>query len=142
MHQHALAVSFATSDSDGMLSNYIVFTNNKTKKSIKLDQRRVKIRQNQNGLMALSYVGPIFEIMDLETFFSDLLTSEKLSMNIGGTGDAVVGFRGIIEGKNKNFPQNLDHKIILLQEPKCSDPREEVQITGFSKFKPKNKISD
>ena len=125
-----------------MFSNYIVLTNNKTKESIKLDQRRAKIRQNQNGLMAVSYVGPIFEIMDIENFFDDFLTSEKLSMNIGGTGDFIVGFRGIIEGKDKNFPQNLDHKIILLQEPKCLDPREEVQITGFSKFKPRSEISD
>ena len=37
-------------------SNYITLTNKKTKESIKLDQRRVKIRENENGLMAISYV--------------------------------------------------------------------------------------
>lgn len=106
-----------------------------------LDQRRVKIRENTNGVMALSYVAPIFEIMDLENFFEEVISSEKLSMDIGGTGESKVSFRGIIDGKEKNFPQNLDHKIILLQEPTCLDDRENVQIMGFSKFKPRGKIS-
>ena len=100
-----------------------------------LNQRRVKIRKNQNGLMAVSYVAPVFEANDLENFFDGVLTSEKLKMNIGGTGDFTVGFRGIIEGKGKSFPQNLDHKIVLLQTPTCLDSRENIQVTGFSKFK-------
>lgn len=91
--------------------------------------------------MALSYVAPIFEIMDLENFFEEVISSEKLSMDIGGTGESKVSFRGIIDGKEKNFPQNLDHKIILLQEPTCLDDRENVQIMGFSKFKPRGRIS-
>ncbi len=110
--------------------------------TLELDQRRVKIRENENGLMALSYVAPVFEAMDVEIFFEDLLTSEKMMMDISGTGDFKVGFRGIVEGKNRNFPQNLDHKIILLQEPTCLDPRENIQLTGFSKFKIRGKISD
>ena len=123
---------------DTQFSNYITITNRKTKQSIKLDQRRVKIRENENGLMAVSYVAPVFEIMDLEIFFEDFLSSEKLSMDIGGTGDTTVSFRGIIDGKGKNLPQNLDHKIILLQEPTCLDPRVNVQKTGFSKFRLRN----
>lgn len=107
----------------------------KRKESIELDQRRVQIRENANGLMALSYVGPIFETMDLENFFDDLLTSEKLTMDIGDTGEFTVSFRGIIDGKGKNFPQNLDHKIILLQEPKCLDPRENIQSGSLSRFR-------
>lgn len=63
-------------------------------------------------------------------------------MDIGGTGEFIVSFRGLVDGRGKNFPQNLDHKIILLQEPKCLDPRENIQITGFSKFKIKGKISE
>ena len=118
-------------------SNYITLTNKKTKESIKLDQRRVKIRENENGLMAISYVAPVFEIMDMEIFFEEFLNSEKLIMDIGGTGGLNVSFRGIVDGKGKNLPQNLDHKIILLQEPTCLDPRVNVQKTGFSKFKPK-----
>ena len=63
-------------------------------------------------------------------------------MDIGGTGEFTVSFRGLVDGKGKNLPQNLDHKIILLQEPKCLDPRENIQIAGFSKFKIKGKISE
>jgi hypothetical protein len=91
--------------------------------------------------MALSYVGPIFEIIDLENFFESIISSEKLFMDIGGTGEFKVSFRGIVDGKEKNFPQNLDHKIILLQEPTCLDDRENIQIEGFSKFRPRGKIS-
>jgi len=102
--------------------------------SIELDQSRVKIRENENGLMGISYVAPVFESMDLEKFFDEVLSSENLMMDIGGTGDFEVSFRGLVEGKGKNFPQNLDHKIILLQEPKFLDPRMNVQVTGFSRF--------
>jgi hypothetical protein len=122
-------------------SNSITITK-KSGESLVLDQRRVKIRENQNGLMAVSYVAPVFEAMDLENFFEDVLTSEKMMMDIGDTGDFRVSFRGIVEGKGKNFPQNLDHKIILLQEPTCLDPRENIQLTGFSKFKIRGKISN
>ena len=122
-------------------SNKIIIKKIKTNESIELDQRSVQIRENQNGLMAVSYVAPVFEIMDLEIFFEDVLSSEKLTFDIGGTGEAKVSYRGLVDGKGKNFPQNLDHKIILLQEPTCLDDRENVQITGFSKFKPRGKIS-
>lgn len=122
-------------------SNKIIIKKIKNSESIELDQRRVQIRENQNGLMAISYVAPIFEIMDLEIFFEDVISSEKLTLDIGETGEAKVSYRGIVDGKGKNFPQNLDHKIILLQEPTCLDDRENVQITGFSKFKPRGKIS-
>lgn len=124
-----------------MFSDKITIKKIKTSESIELDQRRVQIRENQNGLMAVSYVAPIFEIMDLENFFDDVLSSEKLTFDIGGTGEAKVSYRGIVDGKGKNFPQNLDHKIILLQEPTCLDDRENIQLTGFSKFKPRGKIS-
>lgn len=114
----------------------------KSGESLELDSRRVKIRENCNGLMAVSYVAPVFEAMDLEDFFAEIITSEKLVMDIAGTGGFKVAFRGIVEGKHKNFPQNLDHKIILLQEPTCADPRENIQLTGFSKFKIRGKISN
>jgi hypothetical protein len=116
-------------------SNKIRITIIKTGESIELDQRRVKIRENQNGLMALSYVAPVFKAMDMENFFGEALSSEKLSMDIGDTGEFRVSFRGIIEGNEKNFPQNMDHKIILLQEPTCLDSRMNVKTTGVSKFK-------
>ena len=48
------------------MSDNIRLTVQRTDESIELDQRRTKIRENQNGLMALSYVGPVFEIMDID----------------------------------------------------------------------------
>ena len=123
------------------ISNKILITKSKTGQSIEIDQRRVQIRENQNGLMALSYVGPIFEIMDLENFFDDMDSSGKLTINIGGTGDVGVNFRGMIDGKGKNFSQNLDHKILLLEEHHCPKPGEYIQVKRVSKFKPRGKIS-
>jgi len=83
------------------ISNKIKITIDKTSRSIELDQRRVQIRENQNGLMALSYIAPIFETMDLENFFDEVDSSGKLTMDIGATGEFGVNFRGIIEGKGK-----------------------------------------
>lgn len=122
-------------------SNKIAIRKSKTNEILELNQRWVKIRENQNGLMALSYLAPIFEIMDLENFFDDVISSEKLFLDIGGTGEFKVSYRGLVEGKGKNLPQNLDHKIILLQEPTCLDNRENIQLKGFSKFKPRGRIS-
>ena len=123
------------------ISNKIRLTIIKTGESIDMDQRRVQIRENKNGLMALSYIAPIFEAMDLEDFFENLDSSGKLTMNIGGTGDVNVNFRGIIEGREKNFSRNLDHKILLLEEPKCHKPTEYIPVKRTSKFRPRGKIS-
>ncbi len=123
------------------ITNKIRITNVKTKESIELDQRRVQIRENTNGIMALSYKAPLFETFDLEDFFDNLDSSGKLTMDIGGTGEFGVNFRGIIEGKDKNFSQNLDHKILLLEEHKCPKPGEYIQVKRSSKFVPRGKIS-
>ena len=120
---------------DREFSNRIRITINNTGKSIELDQRRVHIREKPNGLMALSYVAPVFEAMDLDVFFGDALSSEKLSMDIGDTGAFPVSFRGIVTGKGKNIPNDFEHRIILLQEHKFLDPRVNIQRTGFSRFK-------
>ena len=90
--------------------------------------------------MAVSYVAPMFEIFDLERFFDGLLTCEKLTMDIGDTGEFTVSFRGMVDGKGAKLPQNIGHKIVLLQGPTSLDSRMEVQLTGFSKFKPKYTI--
>lgn len=92
--------------------------------------------------MAVSYLAPVFEIMDVEDFFEDMLSSEKLTMNISDTGEFKVSFRGIVDGKGKALPQNLDHKIILLQEPICPESIMDVQLTGFSRFRFRDEISD
>ncbi len=127
---------------DSNISNKIILTKIKNGEFIELDQRRVQIRENQNGIMAVSYIAPIFETMDLEDFFDSMDSSGKLTMDIGGTGEFGVNFRGIIEGKGKNFSQNLDHKILLLEEHHCPKPGEYIQVKRVSKFMPRGKISD
>ncbi len=126
---------------DSEFSNKIVLTKTKNGESIELDQRKVQLRENKNGLMALSYLAPVFEIMDLEDFFDTIDYSGKLTMNIGGTGDVGLNFRGIIEGKGKNLPQNLDHKILLLEEHHCPKPGEYIQVKRVSKFMPRGRFS-
>ena len=69
-------------------------------------------------------------------------SSGKLTVDIGDTGEFGVNFRGIIEGKEKNFAQNLDHKIILLENHKCPKPGEYIQVKRVSKFVPRGKISE
>ena len=123
-------------------SNKIKITSVKTREFIELDQRRIQIRENQNGLMAFSYKAPLFETMELEDFFDNLDSSGKLTVDIGGTGEFGVNYRGIIEGREKNFSQNLDHKIILLENHKCPKPGEYVQVKRSSKFVPRGKISE
>ena len=127
---------------DSNISNKIILTKIKNGESIELDQRRVQIRENQNGIMAVCYIAPIFETMDLEDFFDSMDSSGKLTMDIGGTGEFGVNFRGIIEGKGKNFSQNLDHKILLLEEHHCPKPGEYIHVKRVSKFIPRGKISD
>ncbi len=68
-------------------SNKITIRKDKTSEVLELDQRRIKIRENQNGLMALSYLAPVFDVMDLENFFDDVISSEKLLVDIGGIGE-------------------------------------------------------
>ena len=80
-------------------SNIITLTKIRNDESIEIDSRNVHIRQNQNGLMALSYVAPIFDIMDLEKFFDDLISCEMLALDIGGTGKSRVSYRGPVNIK-------------------------------------------
>lgn len=103
-----------------METPYIVITKIKSGETLQIKQDQVQIRENANGLMAISYNAPLFDTMEFEDFFDGFNSSEKLSINIGGTGDFGVNFRGIIEGKEKNFSQNQDHKILLVDEFKCS----------------------
>ena len=77
---------------------------------------------------------------DLERFFDDVIASEKLNVDIGGTGDFGVSFRGIIEGKEKNFSQNIDHKILLLEEFKCPSRDDLKHIKRTSRFVPRGSI--
>ena len=122
------------------ISNKIKITNVKTREFIELDQRRVQIRENVNGLMAFSYKAPLFETMEIEDFFDNLDSSGKLTVDIGDTGEFGVNFRGIIEGKEKNFSQNIDHKILLLEEFKCPSREDLKHIKRTSRFVPRGPI--
>ncbi len=101
---------------DNEISPYITMTKVRSGEKLQIEQKYVKIREGQNKVMAVSYQAPIYEIVELERFFEDFAPSEKIKFNIGGTGSVGVNFRGIIEGGQKNFSKNIDHKIILLED--------------------------
>ena len=104
---------------DNEISPYITMTKVRSGEKLQIEQKNVKIREGQNKLMAVSYQAPIYEMVELERFFEDFAPSEKIKFNIGGTGSIGVNFRGIIEGGQKNFSKNIDHKNNTLEEAKC-----------------------
>ena len=122
---------------DNEISPYITMTKVRSGEKLQIEQKYVKIREGQNKLMAVSYQAPIYEIVELERFFEDFAPYEKIKFNIGGTGSIGVNFRGIIEGGQKNFSKNIDHKIILLEEYKCPKKDEYAIPKRSSRFVPK-----
>ena len=122
---------------DNEISPYITMTKVRSGEKLQIEQKYVKIREGQTKLMAVSYQAPIYEMVELERFFEDFAPSEKIKFNIGGTGSIGVNFRGIIEGGQKNFSKNIDHKIILLEEYKCPKKDEYAIPKRSSKFVPK-----
>ena len=122
---------------DNEISPYITMTKVRSGEKLQIEQKYVKIREGQNKLMAVSYQAPIYEIVELERFFEDFAPSEKIKFNIGGAGSIGVNFRGIIEGGQKNFSKNIDHKIILLEEYKCPKKDEYAIPKRSSRFVPK-----
>lgn len=113
---------------------YIKFTKISSGDSIKIEQRYVKLREGQNRIMTFSYKAPIFEMIEFERFFENTATSERINVDIGGTGDIGTQFRGIIEGKEKNYSQNIDHKILMLEEYKCPSKEDLKKIKPTSRF--------
>lgn len=114
------------------ITPYITMTKMGTNETIKIDERYVKIREGKEKIMAVSYKAPIFETIELERFFENVNSSQKIDLDIGGTGSIGVNFRGLIEGKEKNYSQNIDHKIILLEEHKCPKPSDLKNIKRSS----------
>ena len=110
---------------DNEISPYITMTKVRSGEKLQIEQKYVKIREGQNKVMAVSYQAPIYEIVELERFFEDFAPSEK------------INFRGIIEGGQKNFSKNIDHKIILLEEYKCPKKDEYAIPKRSSRFVPK-----
>ena len=87
--------------------------------------------------MAFNIKAPLFETAEIERFFDGFNSSEKLKVNIGGTGSFGVNFRGIIDGKEKNFSQNQDHIILLLEEYYCPTKEDLKNFKRVSKFMPR-----
>ena len=73
-------------------------------------------------------------MIEFERFFENTATSERIYVDIGGTGDIGTQFRGIIEGKEKNYSQNIDHKILLLEENKCPSKEDLKKVKPTSRF--------
>ena len=118
--------------------HYIKISKKDGGESIEIHEDYVRIRENEKKLMVFNIKAPIFETEDIERFFDGFNASERLMVNICDTGNFEVKFRGLIDGKEKNFSQNLDHKLLLLEEARCQIKRE---FKWVSKCKPR-KTSD
>ena len=118
--------------------NYIKITKIKDNESIEIHQNYVRLREStHNKLMAFNIKAPLFETAEIERFFDGFNSSEKLKVNIGGTGSFGVNFRGIIDGKEKNFSQNQDHIMLLLEEYYCPTKEDLKNFKRVSKFMPR-----
>lgn len=118
--------------------NYIKITKIKDNESIEIHQEYVRLRESKNSkLMAFNVKAPLFETAEIERFFEGFNSSDKLKVNIGGTGSFGVNFRGLLEGKEKNFSQNIDHIIILLEEFYCPSKEDLKNVKRVSKFMPR-----
>lgn len=118
--------------------DYIKITKTKNNESIEVLQDYVRLRESTNNrLMAFNIKAPLFETAEIERFFEGFNSSEKLDINIGGTGNFGVNFRGIIDGKEKNLSQNIDHIIILLEKFYCPSAEELKRAKRVSKFMPR-----
>ena len=83
--------------------NYVMIAKMDGEDSIKIHESYVRLREGQNKLMALNVKAPLFETAEIQRFFEGFDSSERLKVNISATGDFGVKFRGIIDGKEKNF---------------------------------------
>ena len=95
---------------------------------VEIEQEYVTLREGSNKVMAFHYRAPIFETIEFERFFEKLSSSDKIIVNIGGTGGFGAHFRGLVQGKQKNYSQNLNHLILYLEEYKCPKKEEREQM--------------
>ncbi|WP_409199309.1 hypothetical protein [Methanobrevibacter sp. DSM 116169] len=105
--------------SDSEINPYITITKIDSGEKLQIEQKYVSIRENREKVMAVSYKAPLYETIEFEKFFDEVNASQRLKFNIGGTGSIGVNFRGMIDGKEKNPIENINHKIVLLEEYKC-----------------------
>ena len=121
--------------------NYIKITKKDSGESVEIHVDYVRIRETENKLMAFNVKAPLFETAEIERFFEGFNSSEKLMVNISATGNFGVNFRGLIEGKEKNFSQNMDHIIILLEEFRCPTKEDLKHVKRVSKFMPRGALN-
>ena len=117
--------------------NYVRISRIENGDYIEIDERYVGLREGQNKILAFSIKAPIFETEMFERFFEGFNASEKLKINIAGTGSFTVSFRGIIDGKEKNYSKNIDHKILLTEETYCPTKKDFKYFKRVSKFMPR-----
>lgn len=101
------------------INNCITITKKTSKETLTINQKYVGIKEGQNNKMALHYKAPMHETVELEKFFENFNPTDKLNINIGGTGDVTVNYRGVIAGKSNNLPDDYDYQILMLEELKC-----------------------
>lgn len=124
------------------IGDYVKFTKVGSEESIKVDQKYLSLRESSNKLMAFSIKAPIFETIEFERFFDGMSSSDKVKVNIGGTGGFGANFRGLVLGKENNYSQDISHFILYLEEYKCPK-KEEIKKMGKSshRFNPKVKVA-
>ena len=116
------------------ISEYITFkrTNGEI---LKVNQKYVGIRARPDGTMAIHYKAPMEDTIEMEKFFDKFTNIEKLKMDIGDTGVFGVNYRGLIEGKDKNLPEDYEYKILMVQEFKCPKKEEYKNMKKSSEFR-------
>lgn len=109
---------------------------------LQMDQKYIKIRSNTDKVIAIHYKAPIERTIELEMFFENFNTIDRINYDIGGTGWVGANFRGLIDGKDSSLPVDYDYKILLLEEYKCLSKVELKHVKRSSKFRPRYTVAD
>jgi len=121
---------------DTDISDYITLKKTKSGDTLSIEQKYVKVRSNTNKVLAIHYKAPMYLTAELEMYFDNFSTIDKLNLNIGDTGWIGVNYRGLIDGKANDLPEDYDYKILMLEEHKCPKP-EYRAVKRSSTFKPR-----
>ncbi|MDD2644155.1 MAG: hypothetical protein PHC65_05685, partial [Methanobacteriaceae archaeon] len=66
------------------ISDYITFKK-KSGEILKIKQKFVGIKSRQDKTMAIHYRAPLYDTVEMERFFDNFSTIERLKMDIGDT---------------------------------------------------------
>ena len=121
------------------ISDYITFKK-KSGEILKIKQKFVGIKSRQDKTMAIHYKAPLNDTVEMERFFDNFSTIERLKMDIGDTGYIGVNYRGLIKGKSNVVPEYYDYLVLLVEEFKCPKKEEYKNMKKSSKFR--NKLAD